>query len=109
MQLVGRIRHDRQRGSSVDESAKIHLPQRYDEARVDRQQQEEIQFARAHELGEVRAVDQKERLEYLLDEMTGPDQEDDFPFGPGADVLSVQVEHADEAELEAEPEQFDDD
>ena len=29
-----------------------------------------------------------------------------LPFGPRADLFGVQVEHADEAELEAEPEQF---
>ena len=45
--------------SGVDESAEVHLPQRNKEARVDRQQQEKIQLARADEFREVGAVVRK--------------------------------------------------
>jgi len=41
--------------------------------------------------------------------MAAADEHDHLPFGPGANVLGVQVKHADEAELETEPEQLHDD
>ncbi len=45
----------------------------------------------------------------MLDEAAGADEHDNLPFGPRADVVGMEVKDADEAELESEPEEFDDD
>ena len=107
--LVRGVAHDRQREGRVDECAEIHLAQRDDKAGVNRQEQKEIEFAGADEFGKVGAVDEEEGLGKLLDEGARADEHDDLPFGPRADVIGVEVKDADEAELEAEPEEFDDD
>jgi hypothetical protein len=49
-----------------------------------------VEFAGADELGEVGAIDEKQGLEDLLDEVAGADQEDDLPFGPAGDAVGVQ-------------------
>ena len=98
-----RIGHDRRRRTGVDEAAEVHLPEGNDKARVDRQQQEKIEFSGADEFGKIGAIDEEECLEDLLDEMARADEHHDLPFGPGADVVRVQIEHADETQLQSEP------
>ena len=80
---------------------------RNDKTRIHRQQEEKIQFARADEFGKLRAIDEEKRLEDLLDEMARADQHHHLPFGPRADVVRVQIQDADETELQPEPKDFD--
>lgn len=94
---------------AIDECAEIDLAERDNEASIDRQEQKEIEFAGADEFGKVGAVNEEEGLIQLLDETACANEHDDLPFGPGADVVGVEVKNADEAELKAEPEEFDDD
>ncbi len=109
MQLTRGISHDHQGGGGIDESAQVHLAQGNEKAGVDREQQHEIQPAGADQLGKLGAVGQEKGLENLLDEMARPHQQDDLPFGPGGDVIGVQIDDADEAELEGEPKHLDHD
>ena len=45
----------------------------------------------------------------MLDEMAAADEHDDLPLCPGADMVCMEVKDADKAELETEPEEFDED
>ena len=81
----------RDRGERVYKRAQIHLPERNHKARVHRHQEQKIQFAGANQFRQVRAVNEKESLEHLLNEMTRSDQSHHLPFCPGADVVGVQV------------------
>src|ERR1035438_2700762 len=103
MQLTRGIGQHRYSERGVYKGSEIDLPQRNEESRVDRQQQQEIQFASAHQLGEGGAVDEEECLVNLLNEMAPADQHHDLPLGPCADVVGMQVEDTDEAELQAKP------
>src|SRR6185503_3972152 len=91
VQLVGGIGDDGGARGGVDERAKVDLSEGNDEAGINRQQHEEIEFAAPDEFGKVGAVDQEKRLEDLLDEMTRAHEHDDLPFGPGADLVGVQI------------------
>jgi len=100
LQPVRGIDDDGGGGTGIDEAPQVHLAQGDDEAGVDGEHEEEIEFAGANEFGEVGAVDEEEGLENLLDELAGADEEDDLPFGPGADGVGVEVNDADEGELQ---------
>src|SRR5580765_5967119 len=102
-----RKNHYSHRRSGVDEGSEVHLTQRHHEPRVNRQQQKEIQLACANELGKVRAINEKECLEHLLNKMTGANQDDHLPLGPGADVVRVQVQDANKTQLQTKPQQLD--
>jgi hypothetical protein len=54
-------------------------------------------------------VGQKDGLKELLDEMARAHQQDHLPFGPGGNVVGVQIDHADETELQRKPQQLDHD
>src|SRR5258707_13145845 len=81
------------RRAGIDETAEIDLPERDDEARVDRQQQHEIEFAGADVFGDLGAVGQEERLENLLNKMARAHQQHDLPFRPIANPIRVLVNH----------------
>src|SRR5436853_1901375 len=87
VQLARGIRHHRDGERGIDETAEVHLPERDYKPGIDRQQQEKIEFASANQLGEVRAIDQEEGLENLLNEVTAANEENHLPFCPGADVI----------------------
>ena len=109
MKLARGVTHHRQGGGGIDKSAQVHHAQGDQKARVHRQQQHEIQPAGADQFGKLDAVGQENGLENLLDEMARPHQQDHLPFGPGGDVVGVQINHADETELQPKPEQLDHD
>ncbi len=107
--LAGGVGHDCHGKAGINKGAEVHLPEGNDEAGVDREQEQKVQFAGANEFGKIGAVDEEEGLEKLLDEVAPANEHDDLPFGPGADVFGVQVKHTDKAELESEPKKLDDD
>ena len=103
VQLPRRVADHSQAGAGIDKPAQVHLPQRNKKSRIDRQQEHEIEPAGADQVRKLRAIGQKKRLEDLLNELAGPDQHHHFPFGPGRNVIGVQVDHADKAQLQREP------
>ena len=102
-ELVQRVTDDGERGGSVDERTEIHFSQREEEARVDRQQQHEVESPGADEFGHLHAIGQEEGLENLLDEMRHAEQQHHFPLRPVADVIGVRIDDDDERELQREP------
>ena len=106
LQLVRGERHHARGERGVGKRRDVHLPQRDDEPRVDRQQQQEIHPARAHQLGQVRAVDEEERLVDFLDEIARAGQQHHLPNRPRADGVGLGKNDADERELQSEPAQL---
>ena len=106
VQLLCRISHDGQAGGSVHKTAEIDLSEGNQKSRVYRKQQHEIELPGADEFGKLRAIDQKKRLENLLNKMAGTNQHDDLPFRPVGDPVGVQINHADESELQRKPKQL---
>src|SRR6266404_5813812 len=104
--LVRGIDHHAHRRDRIHECTQVHLPEGHHKSRIYRQQQQEIHFAGPHELGQIGAIDQKESLEKLLNEMTGTNQHHHLPFGPRSDVVRMEIKHADETKLKGEPEGF---
>ena len=105
-QLLEGVSHHRDGAGGVDIAAQVHLAEREHETRVHRQEQYEIQLAGPDLLGQMRAVDEEERLKDLLDEVTRAHQQDDLPFRPVEDVVRVLVDDGDEADLQGEPEKL---
>src|SRR5450759_2366924 len=67
--FYGGENHHAQTERRAHEPAQVHHAQRDDEPRVDRQCQQKIHLARAHQFREVRAVRQEKCLVDLLDEI----------------------------------------
>src|SRR6266404_4114652 len=109
MELFCSVRHSGYSKSGICESAKVYLAQRHDEAGIDGEQQKKIEFTGADQFGQIRAIDEEESLEHLLDKIASPDQQDHLPLGPAPDIVGMQIEHPDKTELQPEPEQFDED
>ena len=78
------------------------------ELAVDRQDQERIELSRAHELGNVRDINEEECLEELRDDLMRADEQHDFPFRPVADPIDLAENDAEENNLAAEPEHLHD-
>ncbi len=71
--------------------------------------EEEVEFAGADQLRELREVDHDEGLEDLHDEAVGADEQDHAPFAPARHVVDLQIKELDEREAEREPGKLDDD
>jgi hypothetical protein len=99
-QLVRRKRHHARGKRGIGKRRDVHLPRGDDEAGVDRQQQQEIHLARADQLGQVRAVDEEERLVKLLDEIARARQQHHLPHRPSADGFGLGKNDADKAQLQ---------
>src|SRR4051794_38710344 len=76
VQLHQGERHDGATDDGVDDVIESELPGRDSELSVDRQQQHEVEFARADELGQVCEVHVKESLKKLSDELVGAEERD---------------------------------
>jgi hypothetical protein len=103
IELHERIGHDGEGRRAINEAAQVNLPQRDQKARVGGQKQHKIQFAGAHQFGDLRDIGEKKRLEHLLNEVRGAHQQDDLPFGPVADTVGVLIDDGDEGQLEGKP------
>ena len=79
----------------------VHLSQRDDETRVDRQQQHEIHFARAHQFRGVGAVEKEERLVDFLDEIARAGEQHHLPDRPGAYGFCLGKNDAHETQLQS--------
>ena len=88
---------------SVDNAVEPELFRGNRELAVDWQYQNRVQFPRAHELGNVCDVHEKERLEQLRDDLVCADQQHHFPFCPVADVIDIPKNDAEKNDLAAEP------
>src|SRR5215831_5574660 len=87
----------------VDDAVERELFRGHRELAVDWQDQNGIQFSGAHELGNVRDVYEKERLEELRDNLVCADQQDHFPFCPVTNAIDISKNDAEENDLAAEP------
>src|SRR5215813_6062700 len=91
----------------VDKAVEPELFRGHRKLAVDRQHQNGIQFSRAHELGNVCDVNEKERLEELRDNLVCADQQHHFPFCPVTDVIDITKNDAEKDDLAAEPQNLD--
>src|SRR4030095_4194043 len=87
----------------VDDAVERELFRGHRELAVDWQHPNGIQFSGAHELGDVRDVHEKERLEELRDNLVCADQQDHFPFCPVTDAIDISKNDAEKNDLAAEP------
>ena len=108
-QLVAGVNHHRHGGGGIDEAAQVHLPEGNHEPGVHRQEQHEIEFARADELGKLSAVGQKNGRENLLNKMARAQQHHHLPLRPGANPIGMRVDDREERQLQREPEHLHDD
>ena len=82
------------------------MTQRHEKARVDGKKEHEIHFARMNHFRKLRAINQKESLEELLDKVARANQHYHLPFRPSSDGIGMQVNHTIEPQLQGKPEQF---
>ena len=72
-------------------------------------EKEEIESARANEIGEFDETRHEEGGEDLLNELVSGNEHDHFVTVPARDTIDVLIDDADKSELENEPGEFDDD
>ena len=94
--------------SGVDHAIETELFARDGELAVDRQNKERIEFPGAHELGDVRDVNEEKCLKNLRDDLVRADEQHDFPFRPVTDPVDLAEDDAEEKNLAAKPKHLDD-
>ena len=85
------------------------MPAADEELLVDRLEQKEIEIAGAHQVGELVAVVQKQRLDQPPHREIAADEEEILRGGPVGDAGGLLEDGEIEEQQNADPEQFDDD
>src|SRR5438105_2104425 len=92
----------------VDHAVEAKLFGRNRKLAVDGQNEQRVELSGAHKLGNTCDVDEKESLEKLRDHLVRADEQHHFPFRPIANAIDLAKNDAEENDLPAEPEDFDD-
>src|SRR5438045_8058494 len=109
VQLLQSIDHHGHGRTGVDKAPQVNLAQGDNEAGIDREQEHEIELTSADILRNLGTVGEKKCLENLLNEVARAHQQNHLPLRPIANVIGVLINHRDEGQLQAEPEQLNDD
>src|SRR3954471_17967769 len=108
LQLLERDDHNDRAEPGVEHTVESELFRRHCKLAVDRQRKQRVEFSGSDQLREVREVHEEERLEQLRNHLVGADKQHDLPLRPIADPVDVAENDAEENDLAAKPEDFDD-
>jgi hypothetical protein len=92
----------------VNQAVEAELTGRAGKLRIDRLQQNEIEFAGADQLGQIHQIHIEECLEKLADDLMGSDKQNHLPFCPITYRADLAVNYLDKHQLSDKPERFND-
>jgi len=101
-------RNDNHRATErgIDYAIEPELFRRNGELAVDWQDQEWVESSSANQFGNVRDIDEKERLKKLSNDLVSADEEDHFPFRPVPDAVDWAEDDAEKHDLAEKPQHF---